>query len=228
MSVALGGGWSSYTLAVGDQPVKVKTGDINEDGYIDAVVANLGDGTISVLLANGLDGYLPQVALQVGDSPSSLTIVDFDNDGDLDIALVASNDVGERVVQVLRSDLNLTDFEDLIFASAFELAGGENPAMVDHGDMDGDGLADLVSVSEASSFRGSDPMAIISTRGGQCETPCNCLGDLNGDSTVGVEDLLEVIGAWGECVGCSADLDGDGHVQVNDLLILIAAWGPCK
>lgn len=55
-----------------------------------------------------------------------------------------------------------------------------------------------------------------------------CPGDIDGDSHVGVDDLLALIAAWGPCTGCSEDLDGDDHVGVDDLLALIAAWGPCS
>ena len=50
-------------------------------------------------------------------------------------------------------------------------------------------------------------------------------GDLDGDGTVGVADLLLLLGAWGPCDGCPEDLDGDGQVGVGDLLILLANWG---
>jgi hypothetical protein len=53
-----------------------------------------------------------------------------------------------------------------------------------------------------------------------------CEGDVNGDSVVGVNDLLAAIAVWGES-DPDADIDGDGVVGVNDLLAMIANWGPC-
>ncbi len=53
-------------------------------------------------------------------------------------------------------------------------------------------------------------------------------GDLNCDGSVGVADLLILLGAWGTCddqENCPADLDGDNAVGVSDLLILLANWG---
>jgi predicted outer membrane repeat protein len=55
----------------------------------------------------------------------------------------------------------------------------------------------------------------------------DCIGDANGDLMVNVEDLLDIIGAWGECPGCPEDFDGDGFVGVEELLAIIANWGPC-
>ena len=48
----------------------------------------------------------------------------------------------------------------------------------------------------------------------ECETG-GCDGDLNGDQTVNVNDLLLLIGSWGD------------PYDVDDLLALIGAWGSC-
>lgn len=52
--------------------------------------------------------------------------------------------------------------------------------------------------------------------------------DLDGDGSVGVKDLLILLGDWGpcdDCTDCPADLDGDCTVGVKDLLILLGNWG---
>lgn len=56
-----------------------------------------------------------------------------------------------------------------------------------------------------------------------------CPGDINGDGTVGVSDLLILLAFWGPCPPelCLGDLDGDDDVGVSDLLILLANWGLC-
>lgn len=55
-----------------------------------------------------------------------------------------------------------------------------------------------------------------------------CLGDLNGDESVGVTDLLVLLAFWGPCEPvCLGDLDDDGSVGTSDLLILLSNWGPC-
>tara|TARA_Y100000589_G_scaffold55435_1_gene45921 strand:+ start:2430 stop:4712 length:2283 start_codon:yes stop_codon:yes gene_type:complete len=54
---------------------------------------------------------------------------------------------------------------------------------------------------------------------------CECPADLNGDTFVNVNDLLALIGAWGQ--SGPEDLNGDGNVGVDDLLALISVWGPC-
>ena len=56
------------------------------------------------------------------------------------------------------------------------------------------------------------------------ELDANLPGDVNGDGVVDVEDLLQLLAAWGACKGCPEDLDGNGAVDVDDLLILLANW----
>jgi hypothetical protein len=53
-----------------------------------------------------------------------------------------------------------------------------------------------------------------------------CPGDVNGDGSVGVIDLLAVIGAWG-AAGGPADVDADGVVGITDALDVIDRWGSC-
>lgn len=54
-----------------------------------------------------------------------------------------------------------------------------------------------------------------------------CEGDVTGSGEVNVDDLLEVLNNWGDCLGCDADINDDGTVNVDDLLILLNNWGPC-
>ncbi|MDP6479767.1 MAG: alpha/beta hydrolase [Phycisphaerales bacterium] len=53
-------------------------------------------------------------------------------------------------------------------------------------------------------------------------------GDVDLDQSIGVDDLLLLLAAWGDCpelpVDCPADIDGSGSVGVDDALALLAAW----
>jgi uncharacterized membrane protein len=53
-----------------------------------------------------------------------------------------------------------------------------------------------------------------------------CPADLNGDDTVGAQDLAALLGA-GDSFGGPADLNGDGAIGAQDLAILLSAWGAC-
>ncbi|MBM44234.1 MAG: hypothetical protein CMJ36_04385 [Phycisphaerae bacterium] len=62
------------------------------------------------------------------------------------------------------------------------------------------------------------------------DTSCSepCIGDVDGNGSVDVTDLLAIISAWGPCSGCDEDIDGNGAVDVSDLLAIISAWGTCN
>jgi len=55
------------------------------------------------------------------------------------------------------------------------------------------------------------------------------VGDVNGDGSVNVTDLLNLLGNWGTCPEppdlCPTDTNGDGEVNVTDLLNLLGNWG---
>ena len=57
--------------------------------------------------------------------------------------------------------------------------------------------------------------------------PTDVEGDVDGNGTVDLDDLLSVLGAWGDCPpkgACPADLDDSGDVTVSDLLIVLNAF----
>ena len=62
-----------------------------------------------------------------------------------------------------------------------------------------------------------------------CEPePSDCIGDINGDDTVDVNDVLQLLSAWGEdCDDCPSDVNGDGEIDVNDVLELLSNFGDC-
>ncbi|MCH2154304.1 MAG: hypothetical protein MK089_13270, partial [Phycisphaerales bacterium] len=55
----------------------------------------------------------------------------------------------------------------------------------------------------------------------------DCLGDLDGNGVVDVEDLLDTLNDWGCEEDCTADVNDDGSVDISDLLTIIANWGGC-
>lgn len=57
--------------------------------------------------------------------------------------------------------------------------------------------------------------------------PGGCQGDLTGDGQINIDDLNEVLSAWGTSApaGTGADVSGDGVVGVDDLNVVLSAWG---
>ncbi len=56
--------------------------------------------------------------------------------------------------------------------------------------------------------------------------------DLDGDGTIGIADMLILLGIWGPCpdppdpqLSCEGDFDRDANVGITDFLILLGYWG---
>ncbi|MBI5862899.1 MAG: hypothetical protein HZB38_00010 [Planctomycetes bacterium] len=58
-----------------------------------------------------------------------------------------------------------------------------------------------------------------------CAVPC--LGDLNGDGQVALDDLTQLLGNFGESAATPAqgDLDGDADVDITDLSLMLSRFG---
>jgi hypothetical protein len=55
-----------------------------------------------------------------------------------------------------------------------------------------------------------------------------CFGDLDGDNAIGLADLAQLLGQYGETSGMTyedGDLDGDGDVDLADLAALLGVYG---
>lgn len=208
-------------VSVGSSPSDIAVGDIDNDGDKDAIVANQGANTLSILLM-GIDGqFEEEILMEVGDSPSSLDLLDYDSDGDLDLAVIASNDLDQRTTYVYRNDTSLNPDENITFAREQSFDDGANPILLGSGQLDGDAAEDLVSILSSSGFRGFNDTAIAIKSALVIST---CSGDFDTNGVIDVADLLYVIGTWGSSNG---DMNADGTTDVLDILALIAVWGPC-
>jgi T5SS/PEP-CTERM-associated repeat protein len=230
VSVVLNLGGGSFApavnLEVGDTPVDMSVRDFDGSGYDDIVTGNNGDGTLSVMLNNGDGTFAPAVNLPVGELPRSLVAIDMENDQDLDLAVVVTDEQAQRVVRVLRNDIvhDDTQEEQLSFVQDQDLAGGENPALVLSADVDQNGTDDVITINEdvgggAAAGQPEGSLAVLPNNSGICLWDC---GDGNGE--VGINDFLMMLADWGG--GRPCDFDGGG-VSVTDFLILLANWGPC-
>jgi hypothetical protein len=219
-----GFGWEYVTMAsVATGPSNIVIGDLNGDSIEDVVVACPESDVLTVLTGISDGSLSSPLYLFVGQEPTSIELLDFDNDGDKDIAVVATNpETGQRAVMMYRNDTS-NNGGNLMFANDSTYDDGSNPILVAKGDIDGDGHDDLVSITQTESFRGVSNNVLLR----QSDTATVCPADFDGNNIVNVLDLLTIIAAWDATGNIHEDLDGNGVVNVLDLLILIAAWGPC-
>ncbi|HYH58408.1 MAG TPA: FG-GAP-like repeat-containing protein [Thermoleophilaceae bacterium] len=135
--------FSSSPESAGQNPGDVGVGDLNGDGKLDLVVANLGSGNVSVLLGKGTGDFNQPVTSPepAGTQPGSPVIDDFDGNGKPDIALV---NTGSDNVTILLG----TGTGDFVSTAAGEdpigpEPAGDRPYRLVAGDFNEDGKRDL-------------------------------------------------------------------------------------
>jgi len=244
-----GGGGFAEPLSLGDssltnQPHSVALGDVDGDGRVDLVSANLGIAPLTVFLQEEGGGFAQPVSLgdfSVTNYPVSVALGDVDGDGRLD--LVSANQISDTLTVFLQErgggfaqPLSLGDFSVT-----------DSPVSVALGDVDGDGRMDLVSANS-----GSGTLTVfLQVEGGDFAEPQSLtdssleygpslvvLGDVDGDSRMDLvsasvgSDFLTVFlqeegGGFAEplSLGDSSvtdfpvsvalgDVDGDGRVDL--------------
>ena len=217
--VPVGFNWAVVQYStVGSNPTDIVSGDVDNDGDFDVVVANEGTNTVSILLMDIGGLFEDELVIEVGNEPSSVELLDYDGDSDLDLAIIATNDAGQRVVMVYRNDTSLNPNQNITFALEQELDEGLSPILLGSGELDGDAADDLVTIVTGPSFRGVPQLAIRSIPNSVC------VGDIDQNNVIDVVDLLALISTWGTEAG---DINGDGTTDVEDLLLLISGWGLC-
>jgi VCBS repeat protein/IPT/TIG domain-containing protein len=150
-NTGIAGGVLSFStntdFTVGNFPLGLFAGDLDGDGKPDLAVANYSDNTISLLLntsSMGSVSFVKGADIPVGNNPQSITIADLDGDGKPDIAV---SDLADDSVDVLR---NTSIPGALTLASSVGYATNAAPQFLIAGDMDGDGMPDLVTVDNTA------------------------------------------------------------------------------
>jgi FG-GAP-like repeat len=86
---------TATTYAAGLNPLSVTTADVNGDGNLDLVVADVHGG-VAVLLGTGSGGFGAATTYAAGLNPASVTTADVNGDGNLE--LVVADNGGPRCV----------------------------------------------------------------------------------------------------------------------------------
>jgi hypothetical protein len=142
---------AAQTFSVGTTPDAVAAADLNGDGKPDVIAANAGSNTVSVLLNTSLPGattltFLPQQTFAVGTNPVAVAFGDVNGDGRQDIVTANS---GNGTVTVLLNT-TATGSSVVSFAAPQSFSVGASPRSVALGDMNGDGMLDVVTADAGS------------------------------------------------------------------------------
>lgn len=191
----------------GEGPLDVAVGDVGEvdatdRGLSDVVVANFQGDTLAVFYQNRSGELVRDSLLPTGSHPNTLAIGDVDGDGRNDVLVANTQPNGEgfyTVSRFLQKNGNLTGTSRGKFrlTPALPLETSGEPVFVAIGDMDGDGLHDVVVANKDSA--GSGTLLLF------YQSPSHELVPTPPPLETGASPFAVAIG----------DLDGDGH---NDLV----------
>ncbi|HEV7402140.1 MAG TPA: VCBS repeat-containing protein [Chthoniobacteraceae bacterium] len=187
--IASGQAFGSATgYTAGRKPGAFTTGDVNADGFTDLVVANTGDGTISVLLGNGAGGFGDATTFSAGGkTPNGLILRDLDSDGTPDLAVTIA---GKKPLAIFLND----GAGNYGLPGLIAIPGVTAPKLtaLAVGELDGNNLPELVALNSATKvvvftnngaggFTAKTPVAT----GGKGGVDL-VLADFNGDGNVDV------------------------------------------
>ena len=202
--VSAGAGDGSFPIAsetgytTGTSANTVVTADFNHDGRLDLAVSNANSNSVSIYLYDsglfGLDnGAFPRRSnadYPVGDGPIRMTVGDFNNDGNTDLAVI--NETGETVSVLIGNG------SGSFSAMPGEYSAGVDPIGIAAADLNGDGYLDLAIANFDVTFDFSGQVTVLRGTGDGRFGPMTSLkvsdgpvavvaGDFNGD---GKADLV--------------------------------------
>lgn len=194
VTVLLGNGDGFFdppvTYAVGTQPQFVGAGDLDADGVPDLAVVNNYDTTVSILLGIG-DGTFGSQSLVIvpgGNDLRSLALVDLDDDGNLDMAVINA---------FINSVALFLGAGDGSFGPPALYTVGGQPHRIDAADFNDDGWVDL---------------GVVNANDG---TVSILLG--NGDGTLGPEFTFQAASGASSIAIADLNLDGSPDLAVGNL-----------
>src|SRR5262249_51953361 len=159
--------------------------DVDNDGKMDIAVSSTDNGSVFIVRGNGSGGWVGAQEIPLGTSPEThgVAVLDIDGDGDWDA--VNANRAASNLAVMINTN-------GVFGAPSFIESGVDGEYALNSGDMNNDGISDLV-------VGGQDSQEIIVLLG-------------NGDGTFSAQAAQSAGGAvWKLVLG---DVNGDGKLDV--------------
>jgi len=238
-------GVASFTQHVADEfMIYPDAADINGDGWIDALLASDSSHAVHLYMNDGAGHLALGDLLSIGaDLAISAKALDFDMDGDLDVAVTSFNDAIWIFEQVAPGQ-----FDDGVRIDVSQGAVND-PWHLNVGDLNGDSFPDLVFTSALSDTIGvmtnlasrestlfSNPIyfQVNSVPNMSAIADIDDDGDLDiaavdmGGGTDGQGSAIAIITNTTAGSPCYADITGDNTVDIYDLVAVFVDWGKNK
>ncbi|HEU4717033.1 MAG TPA: FG-GAP-like repeat-containing protein [Bacteroidia bacterium] len=181
-------------FTTGNSPCSVAVSDLDGDGKLDVIVSNNGSSTVSVLRNTSTTGVINSASLAAKvdfattSAPKGLDIADMDQDGKPDILVVCN--VSPYKLDIFRNVSTSGSITTASFSAAVSFATSTGPVDVSTGDIDGDGIPDVVctdfgasriEIWRNTSVAGTFSFGVASTQFTLSQPVAAKVSDLDGD-----------------------------------------------
>lgn len=191
-------------LLTGSGPVGLIAADFDGDGVLDLATASAGSSSVTIFYGNPGRTFEQGPFLFAGTSPQSILAVDLDRNGASDL-IVANPSTQMLTVLQNRGDRS---FIRSTVPMPFR------PSRIAAADLSADGRIDLLASSQTT----------VQTRLLRNATQtADCVGDVNGDLRVDLQDLNLVLANFGTSQS-EGDANSDGQVNLLDLNLVLAGF----
>jgi len=225
---------AATTIAITAHAVGIASGDFNEDGHLDLIVASASGAGSALLLGDGSGGFASSGSpLTTIANAQAVAVADFDQDRHDDIAILAGGSDRRAVV--------IFGGGDLTFPLRREVRLGSSPAGLAARDLTGDGFPDLLVSDQADNVIG-----VARSLGGDrnFRTPTSYLvsrlptavvpADFDGDGRYDIGGVttfvssLAVLSNDGVVTALRGDGNGDGVRSAADSVALARDMGDSR